>query len=102
MGNMTNEHREPIVTLNAYRDDVEYEIRIYDDVEVWKYMGKHCCYSGPALRCPDVNMYEWWIDGKFILTTNGDDTNRMTSWINENNINLSKPEGFMAFKLRWL
>ena len=50
--------------------------------------------DGPAVEFSD-GINEWWVDDKHL------NTEEVEFWLKENDVDLSEPEGQMAFKLRW-
>jgi len=66
-----------------------------DGTKCWCVDGKRHRLDGPAYEWPDGSK-EWWIDDKEL------DTDEVETWLEDNKVNLSEPEGQMAFKLRWM
>jgi len=61
----------------------------------WYINGKRHRLDGPAIEWSNGTK-EWWVNGNWL------DTEKMESWLKENKVDLSEPEGQMAFKLRWI
>ena len=67
----------------------------WSDGEKWWYVnGERHRLDGPAIEWSDGEKW-WYVDGKQL------DTEEVEQWLKDNNVDLSEPEGQMAFKLRW-
>lgn len=70
-----------------------------DGDKEWYVNGKCHRIDGPALVYADPQpdgIKEWWTNGRKLPKK------EVKDWLEENNIDLSTPEGQMAFKMRWL
>lgn len=69
-------------------------VEFVDGIKEWWQNGQLHRLDGPAVERPDGHK-EWWINDQEL------DPYEIEAWFEENNIDLSTPEGQTAFVLKW-